>query len=277
MGTDARRLWRTEGLSFGERSRRLGSVHEGKYVQSIEGQTALVTGGARRIGRAIVLALAEAGVPLVIHYHRSDGAAEATAAEAREQGVNAVTFSANLSAPGAGEVMFDQATAAVGPIDILVNNASTFVRSDLTSCSEEELNANIRLHAVTPLMLARRLAAPGRPGSIINLLDTRVARPDPAYAAYSLSKRMLADLTAMLALELAPAIRVNGVAPGPILPPEGADATTMEARVRALPLERSGDPEDIAAAVLFLLRSSFITGQTVYVDGGSHLKGDPYA
>jgi NAD(P)-dependent dehydrogenase (short-subunit alcohol dehydrogenase family) len=246
-------------------------------MQSIEGQTALVTGGAKRIGRAIALALAEAGVDVAIHYHESHKAADATAADVRQLGVNAVTISADLTDPWVAEVMFDKAVDAIGPIDILVNNASTFLRSDLRTCSEEELQAAIRLHAVTPLMLARRLAATGQPGNVINLLDTRVAQPDPAYAAYSLSKRMLADLTAMLALELAPTIRVNGVAPGPILPPEGADAGVMAARARALPLQRSGDPADVAAAVLFLLRSDFITGQTVYVDGGAHLKGDPDA
>jgi len=262
---------------LGERSRRLGRIYKGVYVQSIEGQTALVTGGARRIGRAIALALAEAGVDVAIHYHESHKAADATAADVRQRGVNAVTISADLTDPWVAEVMFDKAVEAIGPIDILVNNASTFLRSELLSCREEELQDAIRLHALSPLMLARRMAAAGHPGSVINLLDTRVARPDPAYAAYSISKRMLHDLTAMLALELAPAIRVNGVAPGPILPPEGADAALMEARAQALPLQRWGDPDDVAAAVLFLLRSSFITGQTVYVDGGSHLKGDPYA
>jgi NAD(P)-dependent dehydrogenase (short-subunit alcohol dehydrogenase family) len=240
-------------------------------VQSIKGQTALVTGGGRRIGRAIALELAEAGVDLVVHYHRSQKEAEATAEEARELEVNAIPLPADLASPAAAADLFARAVDIVGDIDILVNNASIFLPGDLMSCTEEDLHANIRLHAATPLQLAQCLAAAGRPASIVNLLDTRVAHPDPAYTPYSLSKCMLADLTRMLALELGPGIRVNGVAPGPILPPEGQESGVMQARAKELPLQATGDPRDVSAAVLFLLRSTYITGQIIYVDGGSHL------
>ena len=246
-------------------------------MQSVEGQTALVTGGAKRIGRAIALELAAAGANLVIHYHHSREEAEATATDARAKGVDAMTIGADLASPTAAGDMFEQAVAATGSIDILVNNASTFVRGDLMTCGEDALHDNIQLHAATPLLLARCLAATHQSGAIVNLLDTRVAHPDPAYAAYSLSKRMLADLTTMLALELGPDIRVNAVAPGLILPPEGSDPTAMQARAQALPLKTNGDPQDISAAVLFLLCSTFITGQVIFVDGGSHLKGTPHA
>ncbi|NQU39735.1 MAG: SDR family oxidoreductase [Lentisphaerae bacterium] len=240
-------------------------------MQVIEGKTALVTGGARRLGRAVALELAAAGVHMVIHYRDSDTEAEATAAEARARGVNAITMAADLAVPNAATALFAHAVKAVGAIDILINNASIFEPSALLTFSEEELQSNLRLHAFAPLQLARALAATGRPGSIINLLDTRIARPDPAYAAYGLSKSMLAEITRMLALELAPRIRVNGIAPGLVLPPAGAGPGFTERRAALLPLQTSGEPDDISAAVLFLLRSSFITGQIIYIDGGSHL------
>ncbi len=240
-------------------------------MQEIRGQTALVTGGARRLGRSIALALADAGVNVVVHYNESEADAEATADEIRAKGVDSAALQADLTIPGTAGRLYDRAVAEVGTVDILVNNASIFHAATLERCTEEELRANIQLHAATPLQLSRCMAETGCSGVIINLLDTRVARHDPAYAAYCLSKRMLADQTAMLALALAPKIRVNGVAPGPILPPEGAREGLMEDLAAGVPLQTTGTPDDITAAVLFLVRSTFITGQVLYVDGGSHL------
>jgi NAD(P)-dependent dehydrogenase (short-subunit alcohol dehydrogenase family) len=240
-------------------------------VRSIKGQRALVTGGAKRLGKAIALALADAGADLAIHYHASQAEAEATAKEVRAKGVNAVALQVDLATPGAAVGLYERAVSELGPIDILVNNASIFRPSKLADCSEEELQANIQLHAAAPFQLSRCLAAAGRPGVIINLLDTRIARHDPAYGAYCLSKRMLADQTVMLALELAPDIRVNGVAPGPILPPEGSRDGLMDELAASVPLQTTGTPDDISQAVLFLAQSNFITGQIIYVDGGSHI------
>lgn len=240
-------------------------------MQTISGQTALVTGGAKRLGRAIALALAEAGVNVVVHYNESQAEAKNTAEDARAKGVKAWTLPADLATPDAAAKLYDRAVTEAGPIDILVNNASVFRPARLANCSEEELQTNIQLHAASPLQLSRCMAMAGRPGVIVNLLDTRVARHDPAYAAYCLSKRMLADQTTMLALELAPDIRVNGVAPGPILPPEGSRDGLMEELAASVPLQCTGTPDDITAAVLFLARSTFITGQIIYIDGGAHL------
>ncbi len=240
-------------------------------MQSINGQTALVTGGAKRLGRAMVLALAEAGANVVVHYHTSQAEAEATTDEARAKGVKAVAVQTDLAAPGTATDLYDRATSELGPIDILINNASIFRPGTLAACSETELQANIQLHATTPLELSRCLAESGRSGVIINLLDTRVSRYDSAYGAYCESKRMLADQTTMLALELAPMIRVNAVAPGPILPPEGSREGLLEELAAGVPLQSTGKPDDIAEAVLFLVRSSFVTGQIIYVDGGSHI------
>jgi len=240
-------------------------------MKSIEGQTALVTGGALRLGRAIVLALAEAGVNVVVHYNASQAEAEATANDARAKGVNAVALQADLAVPDTAGTLYDRAVSEAGPVDILVNNASMFRPAKLADCSDEELQANIQLHATAPLQLSRCLAAAGRPGVVVNLLDTRVAQHDPVYGAYCLSKRMLADQTTMLALELAPGIRVNGVAPGPILPPAGSGDGLIEKLAASVPLQAIGTPDDISEAVLFLVRSTYITGQVIYVDGGAHL------
>ena len=216
-------------------------------MQPIEGQTALVTGGAKRLGRSIALALAEAGVNISIHYRGSQAAAEATADDVRAKGVKAVVLQADLATPGTAVGLYESAVAEIGPIDILVNNASIFRQATLAQCSEEELHANIQL------------------------LDTRIARHDSAYGAYCLSKRMLADQTTMLALDLAPNIRVNGVAPGPILPPAGSRDGLMDELAARVPLQITGTPDDISEAILFLVRSSFVSGQVIYVDGGSHL------
>jgi len=230
-----------------------------------------VTGGAKRLGRSIVLALAQAGANVAVHYRESQAAAQATADDARAKGVKAVTLQADLATPHTAIDLYERAVAEVGPIDILINNASIFRKATLVDCSEEELQTNIQLHASSPLQLSHCMADAGRPGVIVNLLDTRVARHDPAYGAYCLSKQMLADQTTMLALELAPGIRVNGVAPGPILPPEGSRDGLMEELAASVPLQTTGTPDDISAAVLFLVRSSYITGQIIYVDGGSHI------
>ncbi len=240
-------------------------------MQPIEGQTALVTGGAKRLGRSIALALAEAGVNISIHYRGSQAAAEATADDVRAKGVKAVVLQADLATPGTAVGLYESAVAEIGPIDILVNNASIFRQATLAQCSEEELHANIQLHANSPLQLSRCMSAAGRQGVIINLLDTRIARHDSAYGAYCLSKRMLADQTTMLALDLAPNIRVNGVAPGPILPPAGSRDGLMDELAARVPLQITGTPDDISEAILFLVRSSFVSGQVIYVDGGSHL------
>ncbi len=240
-------------------------------MKAVEGQTALVTGGAKRLGRTIALTLAEAGANVVVHYRTSETDARSTVDALQAKGVFATAIQADLATPGAASDLYERAVEQAGPISILINNASIFQAATLAKSSEEELQTNIQLHATTPLQLARCMATADGKGSIVNLLDTRVAWHDPVHGAYCLSKRILAQQTAMLAVELAPAIRVNAVAPGPILPPPGADASVMRKLGDGVPLKRTGQPEDIADAVLFLTRSAFITGQILFVDGGAHL------
>ena len=242
----------------------------------LEGKTALVTGAARRIGRAISLALARHGVHLVIHYHRSVREAESLLRDIQGLGVKGWLVKADLGDPKQVETLFERAVGEAGPIDILINNASIWPKETLWEVSDQSLRTAMRIHALAPLVLSRDLAKQNRPGQIVNLLDTRVTGYDKTHTAYHLSKRSLLTLTGMLALELAPAVTVNAIAPGLILPPEGQDETYLQNLSHTNPMNRYGGPEDVTEAVIFLLRSRFITGQILYIDGGFHMKGHFY-
>jgi NAD(P)-dependent dehydrogenase (short-subunit alcohol dehydrogenase family) len=245
-------------------------------LETLRGKTALVTGGAKRLGAAIEGALADAGVHVAIHCHRSAPAAWALADSLRKSGVNAWVFQADLAQPGTLGAFFETVTSTSGPIDILVNNASIFHEDGLRDFTTTAYEENLRINALAPALLARSFAEQGRPGCVINMLDTMVRDYDRKHAAYHLSKRTLDTLTRMMAVEFAPDIRVNAVAPGLVLPPEGAPEGYLEKLAHTNPLQRHGDEGDVADAVLFLLRSPFVTGQTIYVDGGRHLRGSMY-
>ncbi len=243
----------------------------------LRGQVALVTGGARRLGRAVAEALAQEGVHVVVHYKTSGDEAREAVARLRDRGVEAWAVRGHLEDPEEAAGLLPRAVELCGrPVDILINSASIFETSRVLEFEPEELERNVRVNALAPLLLARSLAAQQRPGQIINFLDTRVVEYDRLHAAYHLSKRMLFSLTRMLALELAPAIRVNAVAPGLILPPPDRDEAYLDALARSLPLRRHGVTADVVRAVLFLLHSDFVTGQILYLDGGQHLMGSMY-
>jgi pteridine reductase len=243
---------------------------------SLAGKTALVTGAAKRIGRTIATALAQSGVHVAVHYNQSAPDALALCEELQRFGVSAWPIRGDLMDAEQTARVFREAMAQAGPIDLLVNNASIFERDTLWEATEESIAKNIRIHAVAPLVLSRELAKQQRAAHVVNLLDTRVAVYDREHASYDLSKSMLLTMTRMLALELAPNVAVNAVAPGSILPPAGLGETYLAKLAHANLQNRIGTPEDIAEAVLFLLRSRFITGQVIYVDGGIHMKGRIY-
>ena len=245
-------------------------------MKSLHGKTALVTGAAKRIGKAVALALAKEGADVFVHYRASLEGAKAAAAEIRACGAKAWMLEADLECPADADALLPRTTSYADGVDILVNNASVFGPSTLTDFTVDHLASQVQINAMAPLQLARAFAAQGRPGHIVNFLDTRVTDYDREHAAYHLSKRMLASLTRMMALEFAPAIQVNAFAPGLVLPPAGADASHLEARAKHNPLQRVGSVQGVTDAVLFLLRSDFVTGQVVFVDGGYHLKGATY-
>lgn len=248
----------------------------GEQELQLSGRTALVTGGARRIGKAIALGLAAGGADVVVHYGESADEAQRTVEQLESLGRRAWTVQANLADPEQARTLLGDAADRAGPIDILVNNASIFLPDGIMSFRPEDLAENVQIHAMAPLLLCRGLAAQGRAGDIVNMLDCRITDYDAGHAAYHLSKRMLFSMTRMLALELAPGIKVNAVAPGLILPPGGEDESFLQRNASTNPLNRWGTVEQVADAVCFLVRSDFVTGQVIFVDGGRNLKGRVY-
>lgn len=237
--------------------------------------TALITGGSRRIGREIARACAHAGMNVVIHYRTSKSEALALAYEIETQGVRAWAIRGTLDTPAACERLVSRADVLCNrSLSLLVNNASSFPESSLSSFSFKDLTDAVGVNAWAPLCLSRAFAGLARSGSIVNLLDARIAGRDRTHAAYILSKHLLAVLTKTCALEFAPVLRVNGVAPGLILPPAGKTNAYLRALTGTVPLKMHGDPLDIARTVVFLAQSPFITGEIIFVDGGRHLVRD---
>ncbi|MBI2881242.1 MAG: SDR family oxidoreductase [Candidatus Tectomicrobia bacterium] len=239
---------------------------------NLKGKRALVTGSAVRVGRAVALRLAERGVDIAVHYNRSRERAEETAAEIRARGVQALTVQGDVSRAEQVEAIVSEVEAGLGPIDVLVNSASVYDRKRFEELTEEDWDRNFAVNAKAPFLLARRIG-PGMKargqGKIVNLVDWAAERPYKGYLPYCASKAALVNLTKSLALALAPEVQVNGVAPGPVLLPEDFTPEEAEAVKRAVPLKRVGSPEDVAAAVLFLIEGSdFITGAILAVDGG---------
>jgi len=230
-----------------------------------------VTGAARRIGRAVSLALAASGSNVVVHYSRSAPDAEALVAELSRLGVRASAVPADLGEPDEAEALIARAEERAGRLDVLVNNASVFAPETLDQAALDHLERSVKVNAWAPFVLTRAFARRFGQGRVVNLLDTRVAGLDLAHVGYILGKQLLAVLTRMTAVAYAPGLTVNAVAPGLILPPPGQDEAYLARLARDLPLKRHGSAEDVARAVLFLLESDFVTGQVVFVDGGRHL------
>jgi pteridine reductase len=237
----------------------------------LKGKTALVTGAARRIGNSIALGLARQGTNIVAHYSKSGDEARRLRDEIAGLGVESWLVNADFSHPESCKGLIEQAFALAGGIDILVNSASVFSVNQIGNLTLGDINTTMLINAWTPLLLTRYFSEKTKLGKIVNLLDTRIVGYDFDHFAYYLSKRMLEILTKSMALKLAPNITVNGIAPGLILPPEGKDNAYLEQKKDTVPLKRYGSVSDIVETVLFLLKSDFITGQVVYVDGGKHL------
>ena len=237
-------------------------------------QAALVTGGGKRIGRAIALALAAAGYDVAIHYHRSAEAAAATAAEVRAVGRAAVTLAADLAGEAAVAELLPRAARELGPVTVLVNNAAVFAFDRPDSVTAEGWARHMAINLRAPFVLVQGLTRQlpeGREGHVINLIDQRVWNLTPNYTSYTVSKYALWGATRHLALALAPRTRVNAIGPGLAMPPEGASMDAFERLEQVLPLGRGTSPEEIARAVRYLLDSPSITGQMLALDGGFHM------
>lgn len=234
---------------------------------------ALVTGGMHRIGAVIAARLADAGYDLALHC-RTDNHPDAALVEAiGHSGGTWRGFCADLSQAGSADGLFDAVVARFGRAPtLLVNNASHFGASSASVPDEQQLLDTMMVNLIAPTQLAKRLAAQGNAGCIINILDQRVRNPVPDQFDYSLSKQALWQATRTMALSLAPHIRVNAVAPGLTLPTDDYAPGQMERAAAMMPLERLPTPSDIADAVLYLVNAKAVTGQTIFVDGGANLR-----
>jgi NAD(P)-dependent dehydrogenase (short-subunit alcohol dehydrogenase family) len=235
---------------------------------------ALVTGGAQRIGAAIALALAKAGYAVAVHVRSSTAKTQSFCADIVAKGGRAVAISADLADHDEVRGLLPAAAAAVGPLTLLVNNASIFESDAIGALDRNGFDRHMAINLRAPLFLAEAFAAQAPEGanaSIVNIVDQRVLKPTPLFFSYALSKNGLFAATNMLAQGLAPKVRVNAVGPGPTLPSPRQSPEDFAKQVATLPLGHGPTPQQIAEAVLFLAQAASITGQTIAVDGGQHL------
>ena len=244
-----------------------------------ERPVALVTGGARRVGRVIALELAAHGWDVALHYRASAAGAEATLAELRAVGAAAHGFAADLADEAACDALVGAVLDRFGRLHAVVNNAALFEQDDAFNFSHASMDRHWRANVAPAVLLARALHAhcdaAGGSGCVVNLLDQKLWNPNPDFFSYTLSKAALQAANTMLAQALAPRVRVCGVAPGVTLPSGPMDEAAFEQAWRMTPLQRSSSAEDVARAVRFLLESPAITGTTLLVDGGQHLSHQP--
>ena len=235
---------------------------------------ALSTGAGRRIGRALALAMAGAGYDIALHCHTSCAEAEGAAAEIDALGRRAAVLRADLLDEHETRALVAAAHRALGPVTLLINNASVFEDDRIETLASDTWRAHMEVNLHAPLVLSQSFAAElpaDRTGLIINILDQRVWNPNPQFFSYSLSKAALWMATRTMAQGLAPRIRVNGIGPGPTLPSVHQTLEMFQAEAEHTPLQRRATPADIAAAALYLIDARSVTGQMIAVDGGQHL------
>ena len=241
-------------------------------------RTALVTGAARRLGRAMALELAASGFAVAIHHSRSAAEAEDLAGHIRGQGGRAELVGGDLAAEADMQALLPRAEQALGPIGVLVNNASTFERDEVDSATRASWDFHMEVNLRAPFVLGQGLAArlpDGAEGVIVNLIDQRVWNLTPHFTTYTLSKAGLWTLTQTLALALAPRIRVAAIGPGPALPSARQTQDQFDAQCAGTPLMRGTSPAEVAAALRFILACRSFTGQMLALDGGQHLQWAP--
>ncbi len=238
----------------------------------IRGSTALITGGGRRVGRSISLALADAGADVVVHYNRSETDALATVKEASSMGVKAGALSADLVDPAQVVRLFDEADSMFGKVTILINNASAFSKLTMAETTPEIWDSYMAVNLRAPFLLAQAMhrSLDGKlPGKVVNLNDWRTARS--TRFPYGVSKAALSGLTRSLAIAMAPNVQVNELALGAILPPADHEGAHGEKVSKAAPAGRMGTTGEVSQAILSLIENDFITGETIRVDGGRHI------
>ncbi len=241
--------------------------------ENITGKTVLITGAGSRLGRAMALDLAAAGMNIILHYHSSHATAVSALETVKSRGVKGWILKQDLTKTEHTTELIPRALGLSKHIDFLINSASAYTESTLDSLQPEDIIAAVNMNAVAPFLLARSFRDTCGKGAVVNILDARMVDYDRNHVAYSLSKQMLFSLTRMMSVEFAPRIRVNAVAPGIITPPAGTGKKVLDKMKEATFLKRTGTPGEISAAVLSLMSNSFITGETIFVDGGRNIRG----
>ncbi len=234
----------------------------------------LVTGGAKRIGKAIVERLASDGWDVAIHFNGSKDAAEALAEAVRKKGRTALTLGADLTDEDAVRRLAGDAAGGLGGLSAVVNNASVFKRDGLDTESRDIWDLHMAIHVRAPYLLAEglmRQLSDGAAGAVVNLVDQRVLNPSRHFLSYTLSKMALWDQTQVLARAMAPQVRVNAIGPGPVLPSTRQSDADFERQAQQTPLAHAVEPAEIAAAAAFLLDAPSVTGQMIAVDAGQHM------
>jgi pteridine reductase len=240
----------------------------------LAGRVALVTGAGRRVGRAIATALGERRMRVAVHYNGSVVGARETASDIEAAGGQATLFRADLSKPDAPAALVQEAVSSLGGLDVLVNSAAIMQRTPIDAVTPADWDATFAINARAPFFtsLAARQHLAARSGAIVNIADLAGLETWPSYIPHGLSKTVVIQMTRALARTLAPAVRVNAVAPGVILLPDSWEAEVGERLRRTTPLKRLGSVNDIVGAVIYLLEADYVTGETIVVDGGRHVR-----
>lgn len=235
------------------------------------GEAALITGGAKRIGKALVLALAEKGFDIALHCRNSEKEAMQLAKQVSRMGRDCEIFVCDLLHPGTVFGLMDVVAKRFPYLRVLIHNASLFEKAGFLETDEALFERQMGIHLRVPFFLVQSFAKTTRKGVVITLCDTKITKPFVSHFAYALSKTALWEFTRMAAVALGPSIRVNAVAPGLILPSAESTNQDLIRMARRIPLTKKGKIENVVSAVLFLLENDYITGECIFVDGGQHL------
>ena len=241
----------------------------------LNGKVAIVTGGSVRLGKSIALCLAKEGVKIGLHYHQSSEQAECTLEEITSLGSTGLLVRADFRQPlQAAERIVEKTLSEFNRLDILVNNAAIFEESSVSSVTGDHWDRHFDINLKAPFFLCQKFSQhlePGECAQIVNIADWRGTRPGYDHPVYTLTKSALLAMTQSLAQQLAPDVRVNAIAPGAVLPPPGSNQSDLQQIAETIPLRRTGTAQDVTNALLYLLRSDFITGEILHVTGGQQL------
>ena len=232
---------------------------------------ALITGAAKRIGKSFAMALAQKGYDIALHYHRSQEEAERTRHELQTLGSRVFLLKGSLEKSETVRKLIPQTLKFFGRLDVLINSASTFEQTPFLKTTERILDRDLAIHFKAPFFLTQIFAQTVKMGQVIQMLDSDISKNKSSYFSYLLSKKILAEFTKMAALELAPSIRVNAIAPGFILPPSNFDPKISKRLIEKIPLKKQGSAEHLNQALNYLLENDYVNGETLFVDGGNFL------